>query len=161
MCFLLDFKYVVSSCVFEKEDLEAHQASNWSYEHLPIWVRVQGIDKNISQEKVMMLKGEGKTKIMKWDSAERVIETAAKTPLTLRIRTFYFPGWKAYVDTGQTEIRTEEGTGAMLIDIPDGKHTLVLKFEDTPVRYYSKIISSVSLFIIVLFIFVRRKTDLS
>jgi len=159
MCLLLDSKYVVSSCAFRKENFEAHQASNWNYEHLPTWVNAQEIGKNISQERVMMLNGEGKTKIIKWDSAERVIEITAQTPLTLRIRTFYFPGWKAYVDTGQTEIRTEEGTGAMLIAIPEGIHTLGMKFEDTPVRYYSKIISAGSFFImVVLFFFRRRQT---
>jgi len=159
MCLLLDFKYVVSSCVFKKEKFETHQASNWNYEHLPIWVNIEKISKNIKQEKLLISEGEGRTKTMKWNSAERVIEITAQTPLTLRVRTFNFPGWNAYIDTVRTEIRTEEGTGAMLVAIPEGNHTLLMKFEDTPIGYYSKIISSVSFFIMVILVLIPKKTN--
>jgi hypothetical protein len=56
-----------------------------------------------------------------------------------------------------TEIRTEEFTGAILINIPEGKHRLVIKFEDTPVRYYSKVISLVSLLGIVFMLALCKK----
>ena len=36
-------------------------------------------------------------------------------------------------------------TGAILIEIPEGEHILELKFTDTPVRYYGKLISLISL----------------
>ena len=94
---------------------------------------------------------------MAWKSAERVVTVTAGKPLTLRIRTFYFPGWKAYVDGMPTPIKTEEGVGAMLIDIPAGKQVLILKFEDTPIRYVSKLISLFSLFFIVMLVFLGGK----
>ena len=52
----------------------------------------------------------------------------------------------AYVDGTEIAIQIESGTGAMLIDIPKGTHMLKLKFVDTPVRYYGKLISLLSLF---------------
>ena len=100
----------------------------------------------------------GKAEIKYWESAERVIAIKASSPIILRIRTFNFPGWKAYVDGVQTEIKTEEDVGAMLIDIPRGNHELVLRFEDTPVRYYSKLLSLVSLVsVVVLVLFSKRE----
>jgi len=53
-----------------------------------------------------------------WQSAERIIETTAQQPVTVRIRTFNFPGWKAYVDGVPTEIMTEGLTGSILINVP-------------------------------------------
>ena len=69
------------------------------------------------------------------------------------IRTFYFPGWKAYIDSKKTTIKKESDTGAMLIDIPAGKHALVLKFEDIPLRYVSKFVSLAALFFVVILSF--------
>jgi len=61
---------------------------------------------------------------------------------------FYFPGWKAYIDGIQTEIRKENDSGAMFIQIPGGVHTLELKFVDTPIRHYSKIVTLLSLLVV-------------
>jgi uncharacterized membrane protein YfhO len=125
---------------------------NWTNE-LPIWVNQEKIDKSEDiKQAVAIQKGEGTAEVVAQKSAERVIAITAEEPLTVRIRTFNFPGWKAYVDNRQVAIKTEKDTGAMLIDIPEGKQALTLKFEDTPIRYYSKLISSVSFFIMMIFL---------
>lgn len=46
----------------------------------------------------------------------------------------------------------------MLLDIPRGNHMLELKFEDTPVRRYGKIISLVSIVIFAYLILREKKT---
>lgn len=89
--------------------------------------------------------------ILKWKSEHRVIAVTADDPLTIRIRTFNFPGWKAYVDGIQTAIHTEEGSGAILIDIPEGAHLIDLRFKDTSIRYYAKLMTLFSLFLLILF----------
>jgi hypothetical protein len=149
ICLLLDYKYINSAHMFTKEKLEPVKSANWNLEHLPEWVNVEKIFQKDLDNKILITKGEGKTDIIKWESAKRVIKITSKTPLSLRIRTFNFPGWKAYVDGGEKEIKTEEGAGAMLIDVPEGEHTLTLQFKDTTIRYYSKIISVFSFFIMV------------
>jgi uncharacterized membrane protein len=155
----LDYKYISSSHVFNVEKLIPVKPINWDMCVLPMGVDINKIDKDIaSKEKAFVIKGKGKTKITKWSSAERVIELVADQPITVRIRTFNFPGWKAYIDGGETEIKTEKDVGAMLIDIPEGEHRMVLKFEDTPVRYYSKLISLLSFIsIVVISIFSKKK----
>jgi len=159
-CLLLDFRYISSAHVFTRQDLEPVKAANWNLEHMPLWVGVEKIDRTDDyKERVTIIKGKGKAEVVVWRSADRIIEIKADDPVTLRIRTFYFPGWKAHIDDVQTEIRPEEGTGAMLIAIPEGDHTLVLRFEDTPVRYYAKIISVISFFITVLLVLIPKKTN--
>ena len=158
-CLLLDFRYITSAHVFTRQDLEPVRAANWNLEHMPIWVGVEKIDRTNDYKEKVTITGKGKAEIVVWRSADRVIEIKAEEPVTLRIRTFNFPGWKAYADGKQTEIKTEEGAGAILVDIPKGEHRLVLKFEDTPVRYYSKIISVISFFIMVLLVLIPKKTN--
>jgi hypothetical protein len=146
---ILDRDYIKYAHSFESKIINPAKGAYPTVEHLPEGVTIDKIEKEEKlRGKVLVTKGSGKTEILLWESAERVIEVTAQKPVTIRIRTFNFPGWEAYRDGKLTTIKTEEGTGAMLIDIPEGKYILELKFEDTPIRYYSKIISIVSLTII-------------
>jgi len=153
--FLLDFRYINSAPIFTEQELIPVKSINSTIEHLPAWVDVNKIDQNDnSQEKVVIKEGEGKTKIIAWKSAERLIEITSQNPLTLKIHTFNFPGWKGYIDGVQTEIKTNDGDGTIVINIPGGRHILKLIFEDTPIRYYSKHIS-VFLVITIFAIFIK------
>lgn len=154
----LDIRTISNANVFTERELLPVRAVNWTTEHLPADVDLNKIKNNNSPEKAVILSGKGNIEILKWKSEEKAIKITAKEPLTLRIRTFNFPGWKAYIDGNQTEIKREDGSGAMLINIPAGDHTLELRFEDTPIRYYSKIISLVSFFSIALLtLFMNRR----
>lgn len=57
-----------------------------------------------------------------------------------KINYYYFPGWAAYIDGKKTALQTDEH-GLTALEIPEGPHTANLKFEDTPVRRYSEILS--------------------
>jgi hypothetical protein len=142
---LLNIKYISSANMFTKEELIPIKPATSNTAHMPIGIDIAIITSNDNREKITLLTGKGNFDVVLWQSAERIIEMTAQQSVILRIRTFNFPGWKAYVDGVPTEIITEELTGAMLINVPTGKHRLVIKFEDTPIRYYSKVISLVSL----------------
>jgi len=158
--FLLDYKYIRFAHIVDEKELIPGKTPNWYRVDLPALVDIDRVDRNDARkERVIITNGRGKTGLSKWKSGERMIEISADTPVSLRIRTFNFPGWKAYVDGMQTVIKTEKGVGAMLVDIPVGKHTLILRFEDTPIRYYSKIISLVSLLVMVFLALFRWKMN--
>jgi len=132
-------------------------------EYAPIWAgNIKKIMSEAKNEKVSVISGTALTDIVEWKSEKRVININASTSSLIRIATFYYPGWEAYIDNMRTEIKTEKGVGAMLIDIPEGRHIVVLKFEDTPLRYYAKIISLISFCIVVLLaLFIRKTTQKS
>ena len=156
--FLLDYKYIRLAPAINEQELIPIKPPHWYKIDLPASVDIDAIDKNDkSTERVVIMRGEGEVVLSKWKSAERVIEITAYEPLIVRIRTFNFPGWKAYIDKKQTEIRTEEDVGAMLIDIPKGRHDLVIRFEDTPVRYYAKLLSLISLFSVFVLVLFSKK----
>jgi hypothetical protein len=113
-------------------------------EYRPIWLNQHR--KNLPPlEKITIVKGEGTADITEWKAHKRTILAKGEAELILQFSTFYFPGWKAYLDGTEIAIQIENETGAMLLDIPEGEHMLELKFVDTPVRYYGKLISLLSL----------------
>ena len=156
VCFFFDYGYISKAHIFTPQELIPFKGVNFAPEHLPSGVDKDKIKKG-SDAKILLLDGKGTTSISLWNSAERIIEIAANDPLIVRIRTFNFPGWRAYIDGVETSIKTEKNDGAMLIKFPSGRHTLVVKFEDTPIRYYAKLISVVSLATIILLILLSEK----
>jgi hypothetical protein len=144
---ILGYHNINSAPIITQQKLKSLSAQN--FEHLPIWLDRDRIDRSDFKDKTLVINGEGRADVVTWRSAERVISIQAAKPLTLRVRTFYFPGWRAYVDGVETPIKTEEESGAMLINVPLGTHTMKLTFEDSPIRYYGKIISLFSAVVLV------------
>jgi len=149
LCFLVDGFYIKNALTFAEKELLPVKEANWSEEHLPAEVEIDKIDKDSAlQEKIVIMDGTGKAEIVKWKSAERIIKIMANDELTVRIRTFYFPGWTALIDNIPSLIKTERGTRAILVDVPKGNHLLKLIFKDTPIRIIGKIVSLLSFIIL-------------
>ncbi len=53
---------------------------------------------------------------------------------SLAFHTYYFPGWRAYVDGQPREVRTVENLGYIGLDLDQGEHQVVLRLERTPLR---------------------------
>ena len=81
----------------------------------------------------------------------------ARTKTTLRSRTLYFPGWTARVDGQITEISPSK-QGHIQLTLEPGEHRLTLDLEDTIPRRTGKIISALSVLVVLSMIFVARRT---
>ena len=125
-------------------------------EYIPRSVNIKKFMSEGTYEPVSFISGKGQYELLDWKSAKRVIKVKAATPVELRISTFYYPGWKATIDGIETPVRVEHLTGAMMIDIPDGEHILVMTFEDTLLRNIAKFISIGTWLMIVLWLIVNR-----
>jgi len=148
LCFSIDCFYIKNALTFSEKELLSVKESDWFQAQLPAEVEIDKIDKDRAlREKIVIMGGTGKAEIVKWKSAERIIKITANDSLSVRIRTFNFPGWTAYIDGKVTAIKAEEGTRAILVDVPKGNHLLELSFRDTPVRLLGKIISLLSFII--------------
>jgi len=129
-------------------------------EYTPIWAGdIKKITAATSMGRVSVVSGGALSDITEWKSEKRAINIKASTPAVLRISTFYYPGWQARIDGHKAEIMIAKESGAMLVDIPEGRHKLVLEFEDTPLRYYARIISLVSLCALVLLVLFSKKSS--
>lgn len=118
-------------------------------EYRPIWVK--DYKKMLPPaERVTILSGNGSIDIIEWKSNKRLLSTDGDTNLRLKLSTFYYPAWTARIDGIYIGIIVERETGSMLIEVPEGRHKVELTFEDTPVRYYGKVVSVISLVVLFL-----------
>jgi hypothetical protein len=74
------------------------------------------------------------------------ISTSEK--FVFRLYTFYFPGWRAYVDGEEVEIKVAGPEGFITLWVPEGEHEVLVRFEDTPPRTAGWAISAVGLAIL-------------
>lgn len=71
----------------------------------------------------------------------------AKTESTISAQILYFPGWKAYID-GKETIISYQPDGIIHVNMPEGEHTLRVRFEETRLRLLADAISLFSLFVL-------------
>ncbi len=73
------------------------------------------------------------------------LSVSTTEPFLLRLYTFYFPGWHAYVDGEEVEIEMGRPEGFITFWVPAGEHEVLVRFEDTPPRIIGWAISAVGL----------------
>ncbi len=72
-------------------------------------------------------------------------QVAAAGPARLRFYTYYFPGWRAWVDGQPVTIAPDPPNGLIGVDVPAGEHTVEVRFGPTPVRRTAALISLATL----------------
>jgi len=151
---VISFFMMLQISFFKKGEIErwrTHPGLFSPFEYRPVWLTDPGRIL-LPVEKVTIIKGDGSISITDWKSNRRVLSTTGYTPLTIKFSTFFYPGWTARTDGLNAQIAVDKDSGAMLIDIPKGQHVLELKFIDTSLRYYAKLISLGFCFIIILLV---------
>jgi hypothetical protein len=140
--------YLTATEPMQQRDLERiyHEGAEL-IEYRPIWLLER--QKDFSRERgtfpVVFNEGHGTVDILSWKSQARLIKSIASTASTVRISTFYYPGWTAVVNGKEAPIGIEKDSGAMLLSLPAGENTILLEFRDTPLRSAAKWISIFSL----------------
>lgn len=67
----------------------------------------------------------------------------------VRSSTFYFPGWTLFVDDSQRAVAPGSPHGLIEFYLEPGRHAVLLRFQDTPVRSTSALISLIGLGLLV------------
>ena len=79
-------------------------------------------------------------------SADILIESPQ--PFRAVFNTFYFPGWRAYVDGKKVPIVPTEPYGLISFEVPAGESDIKVRFQDTPLRLAAKALSTLSALIV-------------
>ena len=155
-----DTEIIKNSCTFTKDDIAALPRGMDAEEYVPrgvslVWLRAE--EKKPAGALIAPCKPElpVRIKVTGWLSEARGFVYDSGAAATLRIRTFWYPGWRAEVDGGEALLRAEPVSGAMLMDAPKGRHTVRLTFNDTPVRVAGRLIS-VFAAVFVTYLVIRR-----
>jgi hypothetical protein len=132
-----------------EEDFAARQiGATWTAEYVPIWVEadrsVVGLPppdlvpfepRDLPDEEVAQI-ALGEQGLL---SSQMRVSTTQGLPL--RFHTFYFPGWKAYLDGQETPVCPSGELALLTVDVPPGEHSVLVRFEDTTVRLIGNAIS--------------------
>jgi hypothetical protein len=111
------------------------------HEYLPRWVVPRPYTSEVllrSGEKPppLVMGGEVKAAELVWrkPTAEGWSFDVTSPQASLAFHTYYFPGWRAYVDGQPREVRPVENLGYIGLDLDQGEHQVVLRLERTPLR---------------------------
>ncbi|HRN71448.1 MAG TPA: 6-pyruvoyl-tetrahydropterin synthase-related protein, partial [Candidatus Woesebacteria bacterium] len=103
--------------------------------------------------------GQGTVEKTEVSNSWRKYTVNAQTPVQLVDYTFYFPGWRVYVDGVEKDIQFQDPNyrGVITYAVEQGTHEVVLRFEDTKIRFISKVITVLFLGLFVVLFLVRKK----
>ncbi|MGD1992968.1 MAG: hypothetical protein PVI59_07225 [Anaerolineae bacterium] len=74
-------------------------------------------------------------------------EITLDTPIAFEARylAFYFPGWKVMVDGQSVPVTATHPEGLIAFQVPAGRHEIVVRFGETPLRWVADVVSILSL----------------
>ncbi len=115
-------------------------------------------DYPVKKFKAEVVGGKGRILESKVRNSYRRYVVKADSDVRMVDYTFYFPGWKVYIDGKESAIQFQDPAyrGVITYNVPQGKHVVDLKFEDTKVRLLGNIISLISFIILILMSLVVR-----
>ena len=113
----------------------------------------------VKSQKPEIIAGKGIIKEKEVHNSWRKYLIQADEKIRMVDYTFYFPGWKVYVDGAPTIIEFQDMNyrGVITYYVPPGVHSILVKFEDTKVRMLGDVISLTSFVLFILLFFLRKK----
>lgn len=118
-----------------------------SNELMPLWVKKQPLQQPLSKVEA---KGGQITNLV---SNSKKISFSVDLPKTenVIINTIYYPGWNLFIDGQKATINYSNPSGVMDINVRSGKHSIMGKFSETPLRVFSDLLSILSLIVMVVY----------
>lgn len=112
--------------------------------------------------KIKIFEGKGTIQDVNILNAKRSFYLNAETPVKVVDYTFYFPGWKTFVDGVEIPIQFQdpEFRGVITFEVPAGNHTVETRFTRTKPRILGEIVTLISLCTLVLIIIFRKQISI-
>jgi hypothetical protein len=85
------------------------------------------------------------TETLRHGGASEEIRVSSSAGTEVQFYTYYFPGWRGYVDGREVEIYPAGPHGLITMQVTAGEHQVLIRFGDTPVRLLGAVISVLSL----------------
>ncbi|GFE58403.1 6-pyruvoyl-tetrahydropterin synthase-related protein [Geobacter sp. AOG1] len=136
----------------ENPILESQYAIAWEY--IPIWASApRQTIMNCGKEKMEVISGNAAVSITKWLPELRKGYIDASSSSKIKVSTFFYPGWKLFVDGKETPLSIQDQSGLMVFDVPQGRHDVAITFTDTDLRRTAKSISVIALIMVMCLVF--------
>jgi len=114
-------------------------------------------DYPVKLQKWDIIEGKGNVLSSNVSNAIRTYQVSSQTQIRMVDYTFYFPGWKVYIDGNPVTIEFQNPNyrGVITYLVPAGQHTVVVKYTDTKIRLLGKIMT-ILFFALFILLFVLR-----
>ena len=105
------------------------------FDYLPIWAPQPPADPALEDMKFVTGTGTYSTLVKKTNRQEYSL-TVSTPSAVAELQTYYFPGWKIWVDGKEVKIdpSRDKVLGRMQVDLSQGKHQILARFTNTPIR---------------------------
>ena len=115
------------------------------FDYLPIWAPMPPVDPVPGD--IRFVNGDGiySTLVKKTNRQEYLVTTWTSSAIA-ELQTYYFPGWKIWVDGKEVKIDPSHDKllGRMQVDLTPGKHTVSARLTNTPIRTIGNTLSLLS-----------------
>lgn len=104
---------------------------------------------------VEVIDGRAEVSVLGRMTQRHSLSVDAATEAKLLDNTFYFPGWKVYVNGQETSIQFQDPShpGLITFAVPTGRSLVSVVFKESPIRLVADAISFVSIAVVALFAF--------
>lgn len=119
-------------------------------ELMPLWVTIKPT--NRYGQKVEVEKGRAQLYNLVSQSDSIKFKALVSFPSTIKVNTIYYPGWKYWANDKEIKVNYQNPDGLIRLDVESGDLNITGKLTNTPVRFWSNIISLLSFFVILLFL---------
>ena len=137
------------------------------HEYLPRWVvprpyTSEALLRDGEKPLPLVMDGEVKAADLLWrkPAAEGWAIDVISPQASLAFHTYYFPGWRAYVDGQPQEVRPVKNLGYVGLDLDQGEHQVILRLERTPLMALAEGASLVAVLVIFALLIVDRISDI-
>ncbi len=130
-------------------------------ESSPIW-SIRFMEKE-PKTHLVIIEGGGRVKEEKRSTTEHDYTVFADGNIKLRENTLYFPGWKVYSSGKELPVEFQDrlNRGLITFKLPQGKNTVIIKFENTKLRTFSNLLTIFSfVFLVGLGVFVKKRNEI-
>lgn len=113
----------------------------------------------VPENKIAIISGDGEINDVRIKSNLHSFTVVAESDVKILDNTFYFPGWRVEIDGKKVGIEFQDinHRGLITFAISKGFHKANVKFVESPVRLLADMISLVTIVLLILLIFLRKK----
>ena len=118
-------------------------------------------DYPFQETKIKIFEGDGTISDLSVSNTTRSFTLNSESNVKIVDYTFYFPGWKTYVDGKETQIQFQDPKyrGVITYEVPPGRHSITSSFTNTKPRILGNALSIMSLFALGIFIILYPKSQ--
>jgi hypothetical protein len=147
-------RFFVNRTIEGETEALSQEYFGYSEDYLPLTIWTRERPDMFPEAKMEITDGE--LEFQEISSIQYQAKTKSDNKTNLVLHSYYFPGWKAWIDGLETKIFPQDVHGDMAVELDAGVHEVTFRLTDTVVRRTANIVSLISILGLVTLMFVDK-----